>query len=151
MKIWAQSSGVEVARKWWEKKHPCWTNLCASRTDWAQILCICWDTPSENTGLLQRESFPRCFILSTVLQSLLAKSVFKLMLILSNYQTCTFPLTYKLADSPTYFISEYFIDTICHLVGHHVNPVYQVTGYRANCVSYTSNACFERVDNVVHL
>ena len=30
MKIWAQSV-IEVARKLWKKKHPCWTNLCAFR------------------------------------------------------------------------------------------------------------------------
>ena len=28
--IWAQSV-IEIARKWWKKKHPYWTNLCAFR------------------------------------------------------------------------------------------------------------------------
>ena len=52
------------------------------------LLLFYWEVTSfSKTGLLQRESFPTMLV---------TKSVFKLIFVMSNYQTCTFPLSRKL-------------------------------------------------------
>ena len=47
---------------------------------------------SQNLCYFRGSRFSQCFILSTALQCSLPKSVFKLIFVSSNYQTCTFPL-----------------------------------------------------------
>ena len=53
----------------------------------------CWKLPlSQKLHYFRGSCFPHCFILSTALQSSLPSQFFKVMFVLSNYQTCTFPL-----------------------------------------------------------
>ena len=58
------------------------------------LLLFEWEITSfSKTTLLQRESFPTMFYTINSSPVLVTKSVFKLIFVLSNYQTCTFPLS----------------------------------------------------------
>ena len=55
-------------------------------------------TLSQKLLYFRGSRFPHCFILSTALKCSFMKSVFKLIFVFSNYQTCTFPLQFSPAN-----------------------------------------------------
>ena len=55
--------------------------------------------------LLQRELFPTMFYTINSFPMLFTKSVFKLIFVLSNYQTCTFPLSNQHFDVAVYILN----------------------------------------------
>ena len=60
------------------------------------LLLFEWEITSfSKTTLLQRESSPTMFYTINSSPMLITKSVFKLIFVSSNYQTCTFPLSKK--------------------------------------------------------
>ena len=87
------SIGHQSCEKMMEKPTPVGRICVLSDKNKRSLLLFFWEMTSfSKSTLLQREPFLKMFHTINSSPMLITKSVFKLILVLGNYQTCTFPL-----------------------------------------------------------
>ena len=96
---------IEVARKWWKKKHP-WTNLCAFKWNKRLLARSLFIIIVRNYLFFKNYNTSEGVVSHNVIYytnsspMIVTKSVFKFIFVSSNYQTCILPFKSIFINEP---------------------------------------------------